>query len=106
MRCFGARGYVSQEQLKRTERLVRSMRQAQRGRERARIAALSNQDIARIMARTIVERVRAAASVEIADFLRAGIPVHRIEKNRDAAMRQARKLDPSLDAILSMPVSA
>lgn len=106
MRAFGARGYVSREQLKRTDAIVRSMRRAQRQRERARIAALSNKDIALIMARTIVERVRAAASVEIADFLRAGIPQHRIENNRDAAMRQARKLDPSLDANLAMPVPA
>jgi hypothetical protein len=106
MRAFGARGYVSPEQLKKTASLVRALRRDRVKRERQRIAALSNQDIARIMARTIVERVRAAAAVEMADFLRAGIPAHRIEKNRDAAMRQARKLDPSIDQALAMPVAA
>lgn len=106
MRAFGARGFVSPEQLKRTDAVVRAIRRALRVKERARIAALSDRDIVLIMARTIVERIRAAHRVEDEDFSRAGIPAHRLAANKDAAMREARRIEPRIDAMLGMPVAA
>lgn len=100
MGCWGARGYVSPEQLKRTDRELAAMRRERRAQERARIAALSNQDIQKIMARVIVARAAASGIVLRLDFHQAGIPEHRIDNNRDAATRLARREEPRLDAML------
>lgn len=106
MRAFGARGFVSPEQLKRTDDVVRAIRRALRVQQRARIAALSDRDIVLIMARTIVDRVREVQRVEDEDFARAMIPLHRMAANKDAAMREARRIEPRIDAMLGAPVAA
>ncbi|MBV9549822.1 MAG: hypothetical protein JO256_09145 [Alphaproteobacteria bacterium] len=107
MRAFGARGFVSQEQLKRDAAMIAAMRRERRkrdiARERERIAALSNPDIVKIMARAIVEAVRAGRAVEKSDMTRAGVPEHRIAPNRDAAMRAARRIEPRLDHMARQP---
>jgi hypothetical protein len=99
MRAFGARGFVSQEQLNRTKAFVAARRAERNARERSEIAALSNLDIQKIMARKIVEAAAARGSVSRYDFVQAGIPEHRIDKNRDAAFRLARRQEPKLDAM-------
>jgi hypothetical protein len=99
MRAFGARGYLSPEQLKKMNAFLAQCRRDRQVRMRAQIAALSDLDIRKIMASVLVIRAAASGSVERADFLRAGIPDHRIDKNRDAAFRLARKLEPKLDAM-------
>lgn len=103
MRAFGARGCVSPEMLKRTDRFLAKCRRDTREKMRSEIAALSDFDIRKIMARVLVARAAATGSVERADFLRAGIPDHRIDKNRDAAFVLARRLDPKLDAMGATP---
>lgn len=102
MRAFGARGYVSQQQLERTNRILAEMRREQREKERAEIAALSDRDIQKIMARKIIERAPSGSIFEH-DMIQAGIPQHRIASNQDGAMRLARRQCPRLDAILSQP---
>lgn len=106
MRAFGARGYVSDGQKKSMDAFLRQCRRAADDRLRAEIRALSNQDIQKIMARKIVEAATNRASVMRADFIQAGIPDHRIDKNRDAAFRLARTIEPKLDAIGAMPCAA
>src|SRR4051794_7618231 len=104
MRAFGARGYVTPQQLKKTERFLAASR---RQKEREKIAALSDQDIVTIMARVITTRAAATAAaggqVARIDFHQAGIPDHRIDKNFDAAMRLARRQDPKLDGMVKQP---
>jgi hypothetical protein len=106
MRAFGARGCVSPEQLKRTNTFLAVCRKAKRDKERALIAALSNQDIQKIMARIVIESAVARTSVSREDLKRAGIPEHRIDNNFDAAMRLARMTEPKLDAMLAQPCAA
>lgn len=98
-RYFGARGCVSQEQLKRSDAYYRLLARKRRAKERAEIAALSNQDIQKIMARQIVDGATKRGSVSRLDFLQAGVPEHRIDSNRDAAFRLARLAEPKLDAM-------
>src|SRR4051812_24635893 len=99
MRAFGARGCVSDDQLKRSRAMIAQARAARRQKERAEIAALSNLDIQKIMARKMIEAAAARGSIVRADFHQAGIPDHRIDQNRDAAFRLARKQEPKLDAM-------
>lgn len=106
MRCWGAVGFMSAAAYKKANELMRAVRKAADDRERAEIAALSNQDIQKIMARRIRERAAACGSVTEQDFTQAGVPTHRIKKNLDAAMRLARKQEPKLDAMLRQPCAA
>lgn len=99
MRAFGARGFVSEASLQRTRAFLAQCRAKRREKDRAIIVALSDLDIAKIMARVIVEATVARGAVCLDDFKQAGIPEHRIAKNRDAAFRLARKREPKLDAI-------
>lgn len=99
VRYFGARECVSKEKLARDNAYFRQLARLRRQRERDQIAALSNQDIQKIMARKIVEGAVNRASVSALDFKQAGIPEHRIEKNLAAAFRLARQLEPRLDAM-------
>ena len=101
MRAFGARGYVSPEQLKRTDRVLAQMRREQRNQERARIARLSDRDIQAIMARVLCARTPAAGLVERRDFWQAGIPDDRIDANLTAAFRLARRREPRLDQMVA-----
>lgn len=78
---------------------LRQANREARARERATIAALSNQDIQKIMARVLVQRTTACGSVTRQDFHQAGVPDHRIDKNRAAAFALARRREPKLDAM-------
>lgn len=99
MRAFGARGFVSPEQLKRSAAVLKKYRRQRQDQQRAEIAALSNKDIQTIMARAAIAAMTARGSVSREDFHQAGIPNHRIDQNFDAAMRQARLQEPKLDAM-------
>ena len=105
-RCWGAAGFMSDAAYKKMNQLMRADRKAAAARERDKIAALSNQDIQKIMARVIRTRAADCGSVTRQDFLQAGIPEHRIDKNRDAAFRLARQQEPKLDAMGSAPCAA
>lgn len=89
MRIWGARGSVSPEQIKKTKRHLAKCRGDQNIKRRAQIAALSNKDIQIIMADVIVDAITARGHVAAHDFANAGLPAHRLEANKAAAIAKA-----------------
>ncbi|MBL6854528.1 MAG: hypothetical protein ISS15_05500 [Alphaproteobacteria bacterium] len=68
-------------------------------RETARVAALGNGEIRKLMAAVIVEKALDGREVLRIDFTRKGIPNDRIDANLAEAAAIARKASPKVDQI-------
>lgn len=106
MRAFGARGFVSAEKLARDNAYFRQLARDKKAKRRALIAALSNRDISIMMADVIIDATVKRRAVITKDFEDAGLPAHRLEANKAAALRIARRKEPRLDAMLDGGVAA
>lgn len=106
MRCFGARGYVSPEALKRSALVIKAMRKEQALKRRAEIKLLSDKDITIMAAGVIVDTVGKGRAVVERDFDNVGLPLDRVRNLQTKAMAAARKIEPRIDAMLQAVVAA